>query len=103
MQLITSFCAHAQDIRTRKFLLRKSLEGFGTEIMKKLRKFQYWAKKLSYKNRVLSTQRFGVCYSYVLSTPSSKDRNGDNKYNKESYIQENMISNYQLEVIIKSH
>ena len=43
MQLITSsFCAHAQDTRTRKFLLRKSLEGFGTEIMKKLRKFQYF-------------------------------------------------------------
>ena len=48
MQLFTlPFSAHAQYIRTRKFLLRKSIERFGTEIMKVLRKVQYWAKKSS--------------------------------------------------------
>ena len=40
MQLFTmSFSAHARCIRTRNFLLRKSYEGVGDEIMKKLIQF----------------------------------------------------------------
>ena len=32
---------HTQNIGIQKFLLRQSLENFDTEIVKKLRKFQY--------------------------------------------------------------
>jgi len=37
------------NITTQKNLLRKCSESFDTEIVKKLRKFQHWAKKVSYK------------------------------------------------------
>ena len=40
---------HAQNIETQIFLLRKSRESFDTGIVKKLRKFQYWPKKVSYE------------------------------------------------------
>ena len=40
------FLVHMRDIlELENFSLRKSQESFGTEIMKKLRKFQYLAKK----------------------------------------------------------
>ena len=35
----------AQNNGTEKRLLRKSLESFDTGIVKKLRRFQYWANK----------------------------------------------------------
>ena len=47
-----SFSEQAQNIRPQKYLLRKFEESFGTEIMKKLRQFQYSIKKLSYKKHV---------------------------------------------------
>ena len=44
-----SFSAHAQYIRFWKIFAKKVLRSFDTEIMKKLRKFQYWGKILSFK------------------------------------------------------
>ena len=41
---------HVQSNGTKKFLLRKSLESFDTGIVKKVRRFQYWKKKLSYRS-----------------------------------------------------
>ena len=40
---------HVQNIESQTSLLRKSEESFDTAIVKKLRKFQLWEKKLSYK------------------------------------------------------
>ena len=40
-----SINAHAQSMGTEKFLLSRSLENFDTRIVKRLRKFQYWAKR----------------------------------------------------------
>ena len=56
MELLTlSFNAHAHNITTQK-------EGnFDIEIMKKLRKFQYWAKTFSYKKCILKVKHTLKC------------------------------------------
>ena len=48
---------HAQNTGTQKFLLRKSEERFDTGIVKKVRKFQFWAKKPSDKKYVCGVGR----------------------------------------------
>ena len=58
-----SSTVHVLIIGTLKFLLRKSSESFDTEIKKKVRNFQYWAKKLlSYKSK--------TCTAFTLICPT---------------------------------
>ena len=56
MQLLLRLLVHMRIINhhiiNQKILLRNSSECFDTEITKKLRNFQYHAKKLSYRKKV---------------------------------------------------
>ena len=66
MQLFTlSFSAHAQNVRTKNFLLIKPSESFDTEIMKKLIKFQYWARE----NFLIKKTCITFVYEGIQSSP----------------------------------
>ena len=61
-----SINVHEQNIGTQEFLLRKSYEGFDIGIVKKLRKFQNWAKKFSHKNIALYMAKISRQSSFTL-------------------------------------